>query len=88
MNLIEYHPNPDYITIHRDVEVVSFSTEYQKDKTPEWANKILALPGVTKVSSYDKYQVSIGKGKAFDWETILCSVCPIMEIQPTNLRPL
>ena len=91
----ETHPNPDYVTIHIDRNLVYnndvwYTTEYGDKKKAfarlPWIEKIYNFNGVISVS-VRPYEVSIKKAKVFSWERILQYLDDVLQQEyPDNVE--
>jgi hypothetical protein len=75
----ESHPNSDYMSLHLDRLVPKYSRYGSADKPEpgaELAERIMQIPGVNDVSLgvLNRYEISITRGKVFDWDEIMPSV--------------
>lgn len=89
---LEYHPNPNCLSIHVDKQLTAEGIEWfwgekwDKDKQPLFVQDIFAnVPGITEVS-IKKYELSLSKGVLFNWLEIVKNTVFIlhMHLDPEN----
>ena len=82
---IEYHPNPNCVTVHVDKRVVVgkqgfFSCRFASgEETPNLARHLLDVHGVEEVH-LGKYDVQLTKGVVFKWEDMFKQIVAIIDL--------
>jgi hypothetical protein len=75
----EFYPNRAMAALHVDAAVPRFGISLDKSEAGESLRGALeALPGVEEAYSSHKYQVTITRGMAFDWDEIRMPVLRVV----------
>lgn len=84
---LEYHPNPNCMTVHVDKKLTDdmielfMSADWDKDKQPAIVRDIFnSVEGVKQVSLH-RYEVGITKGTVFEWKDMIDKI--IFNLQMT-----
>jgi hypothetical protein len=87
---LEFHPNPDCMTVHVAMQLTEKMIEMWMDGTdldrndeihnpaPAYIKEIYALDGVTDHISLRRYQLGVAKGKLFSWDDLAPKIVAIM----------
>ena len=80
----EFFPNPDYCTLHVSEEVATEpwiltfeGPEAQPKEMTPMVRNLFRVKGVSKVT-LQRYEVSIGKGRVYDWKELLPQIEAIL----------
>ncbi len=83
---LEYHPNPNRLSIHLNKEVTgaqieSFKSSICAEKIrPEVVNDIFsAVEGVSEIT-LQRYEISVGKGVVFGWDDMIDQILLILQM--------
>jgi len=88
---LEFHPNPDCMTVHVAKQLTEKMIEMWMDGTnldrddeihspaPAYVKEIYALDGVTGHVSLGRYQLGVSKGKLFSWNELAPKIIAIMQ---------
>lgn len=88
---LEFHPNPDCMTVHVATQLTEKMIEMWHDGTdldrndeidspaPAYIKEIYALDGVTDHISLKRYQLGVCKGKLFSWDDLAPQIVAIMQ---------
>ncbi|MBC7766607.1 hypothetical protein H7Y21_01270, partial [Arenimonas sp.] len=72
---IEFHINQDIISIHVTLPLSNtnrpYYSEHNSGPPPAPFADIFKIPGVVNVNRKNKYEMSITKGSAFEWDEII-----------------
>jgi hypothetical protein len=88
---LEFHPNPDCMTVHVAKQLTEKAIEMWMDGTdldrndeihspaPAYVKEIYALDGVTDHISLKRYKLGVSKGKLFSWDDLAPKIVAIMQ---------
>ncbi len=81
---LEYHPNPEIVTVHlnkvvakKSIQTFEGDTEMDDDERPQFVKDLFRIDGVESVT-LQRYEVSLKKGTAFEWEEIISTVLELL----------
>lgn len=81
---IEFHLNPDMVSIHTTLplssrnEIFTSELNFNNEKAPKPVEDVLKVPGVVNCTYCNKYEISIKKGSAFEWDEIIEKVTDVV----------
>jgi len=82
---IEYHPAPNFLSIHLDKEFTSEfvgsvdTSDWDEEEIPPIVIDFLQLPGITDVAP-ERYRLVLEKGNLFSWDEIIGSVIVVLQM--------
>jgi hypothetical protein len=88
---LEFHPNPDCMTVHvakqlteKAIEIWMDGTDLDRDDeihspAPAYIKEIYALDGITDHISLKRYELGVSKGKLFSWDELVPKIVAIMQ---------
>lgn len=82
---LEYHTNPDRMSVHVDKRVtkkmteVFFSENWDEDKQMPFVRDLFAVDGVSSVS-LGPYSIHIEKGGVFQWEEMISRIIFVLQM--------
>ncbi len=82
---LEYHPNPNHLSIHADKEFTKEKMEFFESKNceentmPSFVKDLFLVAGISYVS-LKRYEIHMEKGNVFSWNKIIKEVISILKM--------
>lgn len=83
---VEYHPNPNCMSIHVSKRLTDDCIElfdgknWNKKKQPRLVLELFDIEGIVSVSLH-QYEMTIIKGRVFDWDNLIQQIIPVIQAQ-------